>query len=211
MLQNFKKLLQFLMSSNEPPNIHCLFPCIVSHSNAFDWSNGILGRDFMTTSSCFLEKLEHFKANRLPKHKFLKVFFTLHLRGKHYKMGMIVDRHPAAHIDIKTKDASSPSPIISPYPLSLSPSPSAEHLQAALGKGGKSVTADDRVMISKFGRCDDLSILFWEAAPSLHTSYVMPQGCIHHRGSSFHCGVNACTVTTLFPSMCHVPKRSLCI
>lgn len=71
-------------------------------------------------------------------------------------MGMIVDRHPAAHIDIKTKDASSPSPIISPYPLSLSPSPSAEHLQAALGKGGKLVTADDRVMISKFGRCDDL-------------------------------------------------------
>ena len=146
MLQNFKKLLRFFMS-DEPPNIHCLFPRIVSHSNAFDWGNGILGRDFPTTSSCFLEKLEHCKADRQPKHEFLKVFFTLQLNGKPYKMGMIVDCCPAEHIDIKTKDASVPSPIVPPYPVSLSPSPSVERLQAALGKGGKSVTADDCVMI----------------------------------------------------------------
>jgi hypothetical protein len=119
MLQNFKKLLRFFMSSDEPPNIHCLFPRIVSHSNAFDWSNGILGRDFPTTSSCFLDKLEHCKADRPPKHEFLNVFFTLCLNGKPYEMGMIVDCRPAEHVDIETKNASAPSPIASPYPLSL--------------------------------------------------------------------------------------------
>ena len=66
-------------------------------------------------------------------------------------MGMIVDRRPAESIDIETKDAPAPLPIVSSSPLSVSPSPSVERLQAALGKGGKSVTADDRVMIPKFG------------------------------------------------------------
>jgi hypothetical protein len=158
MLQNFKKLLRFFMS-DEPPNIHCLFPRIVNHSNAFDWGNGILGRDFPITSSCFLEKLEHCKADRSPKHEFLKTFFTLHLNGKAYKMGMIVDRRPAENIDIENNDVSALSPIASPHPLSLSPSPSAERLQAALGKGGKSITADDRVMIPKFGLREDLDDL----------------------------------------------------
>jgi hypothetical protein len=71
-------------------------------------------------------------------------------------MGMIVDRRPAESIDIETKDAPGPSPIVSPSPLSATPSPSVERLQAALGKGGKSVTADDRVMIPKFGLRKDL-------------------------------------------------------
>src|SRR6202050_2796089 len=113
MLQNFKKLLRFFMS-DKPPNIYCLFPQIVIHSNAFYWTNSILGRDFLTTSSCFLEKMEHCKADRPPKHEFLKVFFTLHLNRKPYEIGMIVNR-PAEHIDIKTKDASVPSPIVSPH------------------------------------------------------------------------------------------------
>jgi hypothetical protein len=38
----------------------------------------------------------------------------------------------------------------------MSPSPSIECLQAALGKGGKSVTADDCVMIPKFDLRGDL-------------------------------------------------------
>jgi hypothetical protein len=59
-------------------------------------------------------------------------------------MGMIVDRRPAESIDIETKDVSAPLPIVSPSLLSVSPLPSVERLQAALGKGGKSVTADDR-------------------------------------------------------------------
>src|ERR1700729_3743887 len=45
MLQNFKKLLRFFMS-DKPPNIYCLFPQNVIHSNAFYWTNSILGRDF---------------------------------------------------------------------------------------------------------------------------------------------------------------------
>src|SRR6202167_648876 len=155
MLQNFKKLLPFFMSE-EPPNIYCLFPQIVIHSNAFYWTNSILGRDFPTTSLCFLEKLEHCKAGRPPKHEFLKGYFTLYLNGKAYKMAMIVDRRPAENIDIETKDASAPSPVVSPYPLSLSPSPSAECLQAALGKGGKSIIADDRVMIPRLGLRENL-------------------------------------------------------
>ena len=71
-------------------------------------------------------------------------------------MGMIVDRRPAESIDIETKDAPAPLPIVSSSPLSVSPSPSVKRLQAALGKGGKSVTADDRVTIPKFGLRKDL-------------------------------------------------------
>src|ERR1700729_2774405 len=142
MLQTFKKLLRFFMS-DEPHNIHCLLPRIVNYLNIFDWANGILGRDFQTTYSCLLDSLEHCKADRPPKHEFLKVFFTLFLNGKAYKMGMIVDRRPAESIDIETKDAPAPSPIVSPSLVSVSPSPSVERLQAALRKGGKSVTADD--------------------------------------------------------------------
>ena len=153
----FKKLLRFFMS--EPPNIHCLFPRIVNYLNVFDWANGILGRDFQNTRLCLLNSLEHCKADRPPKHEFLKVFFTLYLNGKAYKMGMIVDRRPAENIDIEMNDASAPSPMVSPYPISLSPSPSAERLQAALGKGGKSITADDRVMIPRFGMREDLDDL----------------------------------------------------
>jgi len=149
----FKKLLRFFMS--EPPNIHCLFPRIVNYLNVFDWANGILGRDFETTSLCYLDSLEHCKADRSPKHEFLIALFTLYLDKKTYKIGIIVDRRPAESIDIETKDAS-PLPIVSSSPLSMSPSPSVERLQAALGKGGKSVTADDRVMIPKFGLRKDL-------------------------------------------------------
>jgi hypothetical protein len=155
MLQTFKKLLRFFMS-DEPPNIHCLLPRIVNYSNIFDWANGILGRDFETTSLCFLDSLEHCKADRSPKHKFLKAFFTLYLHEKAHKIGIIIDRRPAESIDIETKDAPAPLPFVSSSPLSVSPSPSVERLQAALGKGGKSVTADDRVMIPKFGLRKDL-------------------------------------------------------
>ena len=155
MLQTFKKLLRFFMS-DEPPNIHCLLPRIVNYSNIFDWANGILGRDFETTCLCFLDSLEHCKADRSPKHEFLKAFFTLCLNGKAHKMGMIIDRRPAESIDIETKDAPAPLPIVSSSPLSVSPSPSVKRLQAALGKGGKSVTADDRVTIPKFGLRKDL-------------------------------------------------------
>jgi len=122
----------------------------------FDWANGILGRDYETTSLCFLDTLEHCKADRSPKHEFLKAIFTLYLHEKAYKMGIIVDRRPAESIDIETKDASAPLLIVSSSPLSVSPSPSVERLQAALGKGGKSVTADDRIMIPKFGLRKDL-------------------------------------------------------
>ena len=71
-------------------------------------------------------------------------------------MGMIVDRRPAESIDIETKDAPAPLPIVSSSPLSVSPSPSVKRLQAGLGKGRKSVTADDRVTIPKFGLHKDL-------------------------------------------------------
>lgn len=155
MLQTLKKLLRFCMS-DEPPNIHCLLPRIVNYSNIFDWANGILGRDFETTNSCFLDSLEHCKANRSPKHEFLKAFFTLYLEEKAHQIGIIVDRRPAESIDIETKEAPAPLPIVSSSPFSVSPSPSLERLQAALGKGGKSVTADDRVMIPKFGLRKDV-------------------------------------------------------
>jgi hypothetical protein len=156
MLHNFKKLLRFFMSSDEPPNIHCLFPRIVNYLNIFDWANGILGRDFQTTSLCLLDSLEHCKADSPPQHEFLKALFTLDLDGKPHKMGMIVDPRPAESIETETKDAPGPPPIVSPSPLSVSPLPSVERLQAALGKGRKSVTADDRVMIPKFGLRKDL-------------------------------------------------------
>jgi hypothetical protein len=142
--------------SDEPPNIHCLLPCIVNYLNIFDWANGILGRDLETTSLCLLDSLEHCKADRPPKHEFIKAFFTLYLDEKVYKIGIIVDRRPAESIDVETKGASAPSPIVSSSPLSVSPSPSVERLQAALGKGRKSVTANDRITIPKFGLCKDL-------------------------------------------------------
>ena len=107
-------------------------------------------------SQCLLDRLEHCKADSPPQHEFLKALFTLYLDGKSYKMGAIVDRRPAESINIETKDASTPFPNISSSPLSVSPSPSVECLQAALGKGRKSVTADDRVMIPKFGLRKDL-------------------------------------------------------
>jgi hypothetical protein len=66
MIQTLKKLLRLFMS-DEPPNIHCLLPCIVNHSNIIDWANGILGQDFETTSLCLLDSLEHCKADRMPK------------------------------------------------------------------------------------------------------------------------------------------------
>jgi len=109
MIQTLKKLLRLFMS-DEPPNIHCLLPRIVDNLNIFNWTNGILGRDLATTSLCFLDSLEHCKANRLPKHKFLIALFTLYLDKKTYKIGIIVDRHPAETIDIETKDASPPLP-----------------------------------------------------------------------------------------------------
>jgi len=121
--------------------------------------NSILGCDFQITSSCFLEKLEHCKADISPKCEFLKTFFTLHLNGKAYKMGMIVDHRPTENIDIKTNDASALLPIVSPCFLSLSLSPSAEHLQAALGKGGKLIAADDHVTIPKFDLREDINDL----------------------------------------------------
>src|SRR5882762_9313647 len=155
MLQTLKKLLRFFMS-DEPPNVHCLLPRIVSYSSIFDWANGILGRDFETTSLCFLDSLKHCKADRSPKHEFLIALFTLYLDKKTYKIGIIVDRRPAESIDIETKDASPLLPIASLSPLSMSPSPSVGRLQASLGKGGKSVAADDRVMIPKFGLRKDL-------------------------------------------------------
>jgi len=142
--------------SDEPPNIHCLLPRIVNYLSIFDWANGILGRDFQTTRLCVLDSLEHCKADRPPNHEFLKVFLTLYLNGKAHKLGMVVDRRPAESIDIETKDGSAPLPIVSSSPLSVSPSPSVERLQAALGKSGKSVTVDDRVMIPKFGLRKDL-------------------------------------------------------
>ena len=137
--------------SDKAPNIHCLLPRIVNYSNIFDWANGILGRDFETTKLCLLDSLEHCKADKSPKHEFLKAYFTLHLDEKAYKIGIIVDRRPAESIDIETKDAPASLPTVSSSPLSVSPSPSVERLQAALGNGGKSVTADDRVMIPQFG------------------------------------------------------------
>ena len=155
MIQTLKKLLRLFMS-DETPNIHCLLPRMVNNLNIFNWANGILGRDFETTSLCFLDGLEHCKADRSPKHEFLIALFTLYLDKKTYKIGIIVDRRPAKSIDIETKDASTPLPVASSSPLSMSPSPSVERLQAALGKGGKSVTADDRVMIPKFGLRKDL-------------------------------------------------------
>jgi len=155
MIQTLKKLLRLFMS-DETPNIHCLLPRMVDNLNIFNWANGILGRDFETTSLCFLDGLEHCKADRSPKHEFLIALFTLYLDKKTYKIGIIVDRRPAKSIDIETKDASTPLPVASSSPLSMSPSPSVERLQAALGKGGKSVTADDRVMIPKFGLRKDL-------------------------------------------------------
>src|SRR5882762_4336854 len=130
MLQTFKKLLRSFMS-DEPPNIHCLLPRIVIYSNIFGWADGILGRDFETTSLCFLDGLEHCKADRSPKHEFLIALFTLYWDKKTYKIGIIVDRRPAESIDIETKDASPPLPIASSSPLSMSPSPSIERLQAA--------------------------------------------------------------------------------
>jgi hypothetical protein len=81
MIQTLKKLLRLFMS-DEPPNIHCLFPRIINYLNTFDWANGILGRDFETTGLCFLDSLEHCKADRSPKHEFLIALFTLYLHGK---------------------------------------------------------------------------------------------------------------------------------
>jgi len=157
--------------SDEPetPINGSLFPQTVEDDfKVTHWCNGVLGRHFAFASSCYLKRLDHCKATRLPRHEFLMVYLTLEKDGKEYETCMIIDRCPAIGLDFEDKPAtpknnSTTSLLSSAAPLSsrsasLSPSQS-NHSKAMHGKGNGKVPARDHIMIPKLGRRTDLNSL----------------------------------------------------
>jgi len=48
----------------------------------------------------FLTQIDHCKADKAPKHEFIKAYFTLHLHGNKYNIHMIIHRTPAPDVEI---------------------------------------------------------------------------------------------------------------
>ena len=141
--------------SAKPPKIYSLFPRSDDDIDIFYWCSRILGLDVEIASRCFLTRLDHCKADRPPKHEFLKAYLTLLWNGKKLKVHIIIHRTPAATVEVdpdaakpqrnSTISLTSPQSTIS----SRSPSPSSklsEHFLGILEKGHP-VPANDRVII----------------------------------------------------------------
>ncbi|KIM76114.1 hypothetical protein PILCRDRAFT_91753 [Piloderma croceum F 1598] len=167
MLELIKHLFPFFMS-DKPPNIHSLFPRTNDDINIFYWCSRILGLDVGIANHC--------KADRAPKHEFLKAYLTLYWNGKKYDIHIIIHRTPAPDVEIdpdapkpqrtSTTSLASPQSTIS----SQSPSPSfrlSEHILGILKKGHP-VPANDRVIISKTGQVKD----FDDACTKSFGSYI---------------------------------------
>jgi hypothetical protein len=175
MLDTVKRFLRLFMS-NEPPNIHSLFPRSTHETDVSYWCNSILGRDITTANASFLTRLDHCKATRSPRHEFLLAYLRVNLDGTTHDTHMIIDRCPAPEIEEspalpKTASAtslvSSPS-AVSSLPPSPSPSSRSDHFIAILGKGG-SVPATDRVMIPRLGQAEELHSLATRTFGDYHT------------------------------------------
>ena len=154
MLQFIKHLFPFFMST-KPPNPHSIFPRSNDDIDIFYWCSRILGLDVGIANMCFLTRLDHCKADRAPKHEFLKAYLTLYWNGKKYNMHIIIHRTPAPDVEV---DPDAPKPqrtsttsLASPQSAISSRSPSlsfrlSEHILGILEKGHP-VPATDRVII----------------------------------------------------------------
>jgi hypothetical protein len=154
MLDLIKRLFPFLMSA-KPPRIYSLFPRSDDDVDIFYWCSRILGLDVEIANTCFLTRLDHCKAERAPKHEFLKAYLTLRLNGGEFDVRMIIHRTPAPTVEVDPDAAkpqrSSTISLTSPQSTisSRSPSPSSklsEHILGILEKGHP-VPANDRVII----------------------------------------------------------------
>jgi hypothetical protein len=154
MLELIRRLFPFFMSA-EPPKIHALFPRSDDDIDIFYWCSRILGLDVEIASRCFLTRLDHCKADRPPKHEFLKAYLTLLRNGKKFKVHIIIHRTPAPIVEVNPNAAkpqrTSTTSLLSPHSTisSRSPSPStklSEHFLGILEKGHP-VPANDRVII----------------------------------------------------------------
>jgi hypothetical protein len=175
MLELIKRLFPFFMSA-KPPNIYSLFPRSNDDIDIFYWCSRILGLDVGIANMCFLTRLDHCKADRAPKHEFLKAYLTLYWNGKKYNIHIIIHRTPAPDVEVdpdapkpqrtSTTSLASPQSTIS----SRSPSPSfrlSEHILGILEKGHP-VPANDRVIIIKTGQVKD----FDDACTKSFGSYI---------------------------------------
>jgi hypothetical protein len=171
MLQKVKHLLHFAMSDEpEPPINDSLFPQMLEDDfKVAHRCNGVLGRHLAFASLCYLDRLDHCKAKKLPKHEFLMVYLTFYMDEKKHETCMIIDRCPAIGPDFEDKPAtpknnsttsllSSPA-ALSPRSASLSPSSQSNHSKAIHRKGTGKVPARDHIMIPKLGRRADLNSL----------------------------------------------------
>jgi hypothetical protein len=176
MLKLVKRLFQLFMSNN-PPDIYFLLPRTNDDANILFWSSSILGKHIDVANACVLTKLDHCKADRPPKHEFLKAHLLLSLDGKKYEVRLIIHRTPAPNVDV---DGNPPKPqrtsttsLVSPQSTitsrSSSPSPStfSDHILGMLGKGDP-VPATDCVIIIKAGQCKELD----DACTEIFGSYI---------------------------------------
>jgi len=162
MLELIKRLLPLFMSA-KPPNVYSLFPRSDDDVDIFYWCSRILGLDVEVAKTCFLTQLDHCKADKPPKHEFLKAYLTLHLNGKKFYIRMIIHRTPAPIVEVdpdaakpqRTSTTSLPSPHSTISSRSPSPcSKLSEHLLGILEKGHP-VPANDRVIIIIAGKDKD--------------------------------------------------------
>src|SRR6202050_3497120 len=178
MLKLVKRLFPFFMS-NKPPDIYSLLPRANDDTNIFFWSTTILGKHIDFANTCVLVRLDHCKANRTPKHEFLKAYLILHLDGKKYKVHLIIHRTPAPNVDVdgnppkpqrsSTASLASLQSTMSSRSRSRSPSSStfSEHFLGMLGKGDP-VPATDHVIIVKAGQEKE----FDDACTKVFGSYI---------------------------------------
>ena len=134
------RLLRFFMSDN-PPDIHCLFPRSSHETGASYWSSSILGRHFQAASLSSLTHLRHCKARKSPKHEFLIVDFMVNINEHIYNMSMIIDRCPA--IEVESNQGNAPPAACDTISSSSQfPSTSSQSVKAASIIGGKVSTSD---------------------------------------------------------------------
>jgi hypothetical protein len=150
MLDLVKRLFPFFMSA-KPPKIYSLFPRSDDDIDIFYWCSRILGLDVEIAKKCFLTRLDHCKAERPPRHEFLKAYLTLVLNGEKFDVRIIIHRTPAPIVEADANAPKQRTSLTSPQSTisSRSPSPSwklSEHILGILEKG-HAVPANDRVII----------------------------------------------------------------
>ena len=161
--------------SNKPPDIYSLLPRANDDTNIFFWSTTILGKHIDFANACVLVRLDHCKADRIPKHEFLKAYLILHLDGNKYEVHLIIHRTPAPNVDVngnpptpqRASTASLASLQSTMSSRSRSPSTFSEHFLGILGKGDP-VPATDRVIIVKAGQEKE----FDDACTKVFGSYI---------------------------------------